>query len=91
MTTYIRNNKTLSVRLHDELVMMDIEKGKYFSLNLVATNIWELLEKPISIDGLCKLLMNEYEVDVAQCRKEVEEHLGEMVKLGLVLETKEAG
>jgi hypothetical protein len=85
MIKYIRNNKTISGRLHDELVMMDIEKGKYFSLNPVATSIWELLDKPLSIEEICPLIMEEYEVDFAQCRLEVEEHLAEMGKLGLVL------
>jgi hypothetical protein len=85
MTTYTRNSKTISGRLHDELVMMDLDKGKYFSLNLVATRIWELLESPSDIDQLCGVLSGEYDVDPAQCRRETEEVLGEMVKLGLVL------
>ena len=83
-TRYIRNSKTISGRLHDELVMMDLNQGKYFSLNPVATRIWDLLEKPLSIDDLCLLLVNEYEVDPAQCRNDVEEHLTEMVRLQLV-------
>lgn len=83
---YIRNNDTISGRLHDELVMMNIEKGKYFSLNPVATRIWELLEKPLTPGELCTLLLEEYEVDPAQCRGEVEELLSEMKKLGLVME-----
>ena len=49
MAKYIRNSRTISGRLHDELVMMDMEKGKYFSLNPVATRIWDLLEKPLDI------------------------------------------
>jgi len=85
MTGYIRNNKTISGRLHDELVMMDIDRGKYFSLNPVATRIWDLLEESKSIDELCGVLIEEYEVDSEQCRSEVEEHLNEMVKMGLVI------
>jgi hypothetical protein len=84
-TKYIRNSKTISGRLHDEMVMMDLEQGKYFSLNPVATRIWDLLEKPLTIDEMSDLLIDEYEVDLVQCRKEVKEHLAEMVKLGLVL------
>ncbi len=84
---YIRKKETISGRLHDELVMMDIHKGKYFSLDPVATHIWDLLEKSLTVDELCVLLMEEYEVEEEQCRKDVVEHLGEMVKLGLVLET----
>jgi hypothetical protein len=66
--------------------MMDIEKGKYFSLNPVATSIWELLEVPRDVNELCSLLMESYEVDIEQCRLEVEEYLAEMGKLGLILE-----
>ena len=84
MIKYLRNSKTISGRLHDELVMMDIEQGKYFSLNPVATRIWDMLENPLATGELCKLLMDEYEVDLLQCSKEVEELLAEMTKLGLV-------
>jgi hypothetical protein len=89
MTKYIRNSKTISGRLHDELVMMDLDKGKYFSLNPVATRIWDLLEESQGIGDLANLLIEEYEVDLDQCNKEVEEHLHEMVKLGLVLKVEE--
>jgi len=85
MIRYIRNSKTISGRLHDELVMMDIGQGKYFSLNPVATRVWDLLENPLSLDELCGRLMEEYEVDIEQCRAEVTEVISEMVKLGVVL------
>lgn len=86
MKRYVKNNQTISGRLQDELVMMDLERGKYFSLNPVASRIWDLLENPLTLDELCSLLMEEYEVDAEQCRTDVEEVLTEMVRLGLVLE-----
>jgi hypothetical protein len=85
MAKYIRNNKTISGRLSDELVMMDIDQGKYFSLNPVATRIWDLLDKPLSVEEICAVLTEEYNVDLCQCKSEVEEYLSEMVKLGLLL------
>jgi hypothetical protein len=85
MNKYIRNNKTISGRLHDELVMMDIEQGKYFSLNPVATRIWDLLEKESVIDEVCSKLIEEYEVEPGQCIKEVTEYIIDMQKLDLVL------
>lgn len=84
-TKYSRNSKTISGRLHDELVMMDLEQGKYFSLNPVATRIWDLLEKPMEAAEICSVLMDEYDVSSGQCLIEVEELLGEMGKMGLVL------
>ena len=82
---YQRNSETISGRLHDELVMMDIQKGKYFSLNQVATQIWDLLEKPTSLDEICNTLMAEYDIKAEQCISDVQSHLNEMQKLGLVI------
>jgi hypothetical protein len=84
-TTYIRNSKTISGRLHDELVMMDIDQGKYFSLNPVATRIWDLLERPMAEDELCMALTEEYDVEPEKCQAEVGEYLLQMSSMGLVL------
>lgn len=65
--------------------MMDLEQGKYFSLNPVATRIWDLLEKEMDSSEICSLLMDEYDVSSEQCVIEVEELLEEMGKMGLVL------
>ena len=86
MTEYIRNSKTISGRLHDELVMMDMDQGKYFSLNPVATRIWDLLEVPVTLDRLCMQLQEEYDVNEGQCREEVSSHIEKMVELRLVYE-----
>lgn len=84
MTKYTRNSQTISGRLHDELVMMDINQGRYFSLNPVASRIWDLLERPMLLDEICGLLMAEYQVDQGRCRDEVRDHLKMMIRLGLV-------
>lgn len=81
---YSRNRKTISGRLHDELVMMDIDQGKYFSLNPVATRIWDLLESEMTLPELHRILVEEYDVDPDRCLIEVRDHLLEMEKLGLV-------
>ncbi|NBB22957.1 PqqD family peptide modification chaperone [Runella sp. CRIBMP] len=84
MALFIRNNETISGQLNDDLVMVDIEKGSYFSLNSVATRIWELLENPLSSESLYEVLMAEYEVSPEQCRTEVNEYLEKMKELGLI-------
>jgi len=88
MIKFIRNSKTISGRLHDEMVMMDIDQGKYFSLNNSATVIWEKLENPLSLEELCNILMDEYDVEAEQCMNDVEIHLNEMIKIGLIIKKK---
>lgn len=84
MIQYKRKVHIVAEKLEDHLVMLDTEKGKYYSLNTVAVRIWELLEKPQSLDELCTILTKEFEVEPEQCQKEVKEHLAQMQKLELV-------
>ncbi len=84
MVKYVRNKEIISSYLNDEIVMLNIESGKYNSLNSVASSIWRLLEKKLSVDDICKKLIDEYEVDYAQCRKETDECLSNLLKLGLI-------
>jgi hypothetical protein len=84
MIFYSRNSKTISGRLHDEMVMMDPEQGKYFSLNQVATRIWDMLEGELTIDELWAMLREEYEVESHRCNEEGAGYLEEMARLGLI-------
>ena len=83
--SYQRITNSVSGLLDDELVMMDIEKGKYFSLNLVATHIWEYIKEPRTTPEICEYLLSEYDVDEETCKTEVSELITELEKLGLVL------
>lgn len=87
MKKYKRNNNTIAGKLDDGLVMMDIEKGKYFSLNPVATRIWELLEQPKELNDLCNILMDEYDVESEQCESETRACLKKLAEIGLVIES----
>jgi len=85
MNRYCRNNKAISGRLHDEMVMMDPAQGKYFALNPVATRVWDLLETSHDIEEICTLLSEEYDIESGQCRQEVGVLLEEMNRLGLIM------
>lgn len=81
---YQRTANTFSGRLQDELIMLDVTLGKYFTLNHVAARIWEILEDPKTEDEICGALLEEYEVEENECRNEVIEYLEKMIKFGLV-------
>ncbi len=81
---WIRSSRTISGQLHDEIVMMDLEQGKYFSLNPVASRIWDLLDRPLSVRELCRILIDEYDVEPERCLAEVWEYIIDMARLGLI-------
>lgn len=76
---FSRSGDWISARVGDEIVMMSVEAGKYIGLNRVGARIWELMETPQSPDALTGQLVNEFEVDEATCRAEVDAFLQSLV------------
>jgi hypothetical protein len=74
----------LHSKIDDEVILMSIEADSYFGLDPVASRIWELLEEPKDMDELVALLTEEYEVDDATCRVDVQTLLDDLVGRGLV-------
>ena len=84
MTKYVRNQSTVASKLDDELVMIDVDLGKYFSMNPVASSIWECIETPKTMDEICNVLLSTYSVDRATCTQEVTTFLSELKGMKLV-------
>lgn len=78
-TTFQRNDSNfLTSGLGEETVMMDLENGDYLGLNSVGTDIWNLLQEPLSFETLLQKLKEIYEVSDEQLNKEVTGFLQKM-------------
>ena len=88
MTKYIRNNELITADLDEDMVMLDIEQGKYFSLDSVGKRIWELIETEKSIEELVELLLLEFEVDSDTCKEDIEFHFKKLLDLKMISEIK---
>lgn len=60
-----------ATNMDGEIVMMDINRGKYYCFNEVGSRIWELIEKQISVRELISILLGEFEVDEKVCKDAV--------------------
>jgi hypothetical protein len=74
----------VAANLGEELALLDLEHGTYLGFNATAAQIWRLLDEPQTLDGLCRAMMLEFDVDAARCRGEVEELLGRLAADGMV-------
>ena len=86
MKKYAKNPNTVASKLDDELVMIDIDLGKYFSMNSIASSIWEYIDTPKTKEEICDELLNEYAVGRATCTQEVTLFLEELIQMKLVNE-----
>jgi len=54
-----------------ETVMMSIENGRYYGLDLIGSHIWDLIKSPIKVADLINTLLEKYDVDGDTCQRDV--------------------
>jgi hypothetical protein len=75
LKVYVRNSSVNAAPLDNETVLMSTEGNRYFSLNSLGSDIWELLEHPRSIPDLVSAIQADYDVEEDQARQDVIEFL----------------
>ena len=70
--TYVkRNNDVFANEIDGEVVMMNIQTGKYYGLDEVGSRIWEMMEYKIQVKNIIEQLQMEYDVSEKQCKTDV--------------------
>jgi len=80
----MRSDQIMGSKMDNQLVMIDLESGNYFSLNAIAAEIWERLVEPIQVLDLCAALHERYVVSEERCLREVLALLGQMYEKNLL-------
>ncbi len=75
--------------LDGEICIFDSNSGEYFNLNKSASFIWKLLDKYHSEEQIISYVLDSFESDSADIRKEVIDFLKNGKKLGLITCTSE--
>ena len=77
--------------LAGEVVLLNLASGTYFSLDGVGTRIWHLIAEHGSTEKIFEALLNEYEVNEAQLREDLDNLIRQLVNKGLVCADAEKG
>lgn len=83
----VKNGNIDAVDIDGEVAMMDIEKGKYYGFNDVASRIWQLIEKPIAVKHIIDNLLSEYEIGEEVCETTVIDFLSTLYSEDLILKS----
>ncbi|MFJ5759867.1 lasso peptide biosynthesis PqqD family chaperone [Neobacillus sp. NPDC093182] len=67
-----------------EKVMMSIQNGKYYNLGEIGGRIWDMIEKPTSVNNLIVNLISEYNIEKSDCEQQVVSFLASLKKEGLI-------
>lgn len=71
--------------IDDEVVMLSLKTGKYYTLNSVGSRIWQLLEKQTTIKDIIKQLVQEYEIEKNKCIYDTISIIEDLVNRSLVI------
>jgi hypothetical protein len=71
-------------RFDDEVVVLDLGAGEYYSLDAVGSAIWDQLEGGRTPEEIVGVLLARYEVDELTARGDVERIVQELLAVGLV-------
>lgn len=83
-TLITRNKGIVANQVGDEVVMMDMEKGKYFGMNKTGSYIWQLLEQPATVGELCERLVTDFGIPTEQCTTELNSFIEQMRKENII-------
>ena len=76
--------EVISQEVSGETVLLDLESENYFGLDEVGTRIWQLLNEGSNLQNVLNTLLTEYEVDEQQLKKDLQDHITQLVDAGLI-------
>jgi hypothetical protein len=83
-TVLRRTDDHVSAPLNEWLVMMDIDAGKYYMFDDIASFVWTRLAAPTSVADLVDELCSHYDVAPSRCEADILPFLTELDEKGLV-------
>jgi hypothetical protein len=74
----------IAKRLDETAVLIDIGTNCIFELNETGAKVWELLTEGVSIDGIVRQLVEQFEVEEVQATDEVKRLITQLRTEGLI-------
>lgn len=84
-TRITRNPDQVFSEIDGQVVMLNVKKEAYYTLNDVGSSIWREIERPRTLKELTSCLTDEYEVSYENCRDEIIPFLNELLEAGIVI------
>lgn len=79
-----QSTNQIAAALQDELVLMSIDKGRYYNLNPIAAEIWGRIAGPVQVSDLCDALDAEFSAPREEITRDVLDMLNLLAAEGVL-------
>jgi hypothetical protein len=80
----VPDGEVVGQRLGDELVLVHLRTNQIFILNRTGARFWELLESGADVSSIEEILLQEFDVEPVELKKELEGFVRELSSEGLI-------
>lgn len=84
-STIRRSPEHVAATIDEITAVMDAEAELYYLIDAIGSVIWQRIAEPVRIADLCTELVGEYEVEQADCERDVLKFCNDMVARKLAL------
>jgi len=83
-TPWVASQRLASSEITGEAVVLNLNDGNFYGMNELATQVWNWIQQPRTVDQLTELLTSEYDVDAGTARGDVIRLLRELKERSLI-------
>lgn len=81
---YQRKSELMGAPIDDELVLLHVDQGQYYSLKGVGPQIWERLATPQTVDDLVAWACETFETTQQQARSDIEAFIVKLIRVDAI-------
>jgi hypothetical protein len=74
----------VSSDLAGEVVILGLQSGRYYTLDEVGADVWNLVQQPKTVRTIRDTILEEYDVDPSRCTEDLGELLQKLAAAGLI-------
>ena len=79
-----RNPDVIFTEFNEDLILLNPNNGKYIKINKSASEIWNLTDKPISLNKLLTELSKIYNEDIYIIENDTKDFLNRAIKVDII-------
>ena len=77
-------SSTVSTSLGEKTIILNIDSGKYYELNITSSLLWSMFEKGKSEDEIIKKIASTYEINATQAAESLKKFTDLCKKFGFL-------